>query len=313
MRSLALLACSLTVAGCFDTHGRPSDDDAGVPPPPFTSCREALDHGENGDPCDFDGSCGDALPGCGGMDPFGREVMCLGGRLTFFERTCTLAPWERCEDYVADFPHEGFPGAACIQATFGECVEPTEDPCCDVVVTCRDGVVIEERLCRHGCGPYCDGYEPLPPELVPCRGSSECESGESCVPPGAPPVCAICQPVPSECDGDADCGAGEVCVAVSLPCSCEPVLATLCLAACTEGSCPEGERCEDGHCRPIHCSEGYACPANTRCETEHPPVGESDAHGCWRLPCASDADCDCGACVNGLCYDGPGFCRPPAP
>ncbi len=317
MRALAVFACSLTLTGCFDVHGRVGDEDAGAPIDSgrfFTDCWAALSGGENGDACSFDDSCGDVLPGCGEPEP-GREVACLGGRLQFFTRTCTLAPWERCEDYVADYPHDGFPGAACIEETFGECAE-TIDPCCRVVVTCRGGAVHEEHDCHDGCveGPTCEGYAPPPPEFAPCRSTGDCASSESCVPPGVPRACGICAPVPLECDGAADCGEGEVCVRENVPCSCEPVLGALCRPACTTDSCAEGERCgSDGACEPIACDEGWVCPDNTRCSAETGPALAVDAHGCFRIACASDIDCDCGACIDGLCYDGPGTCQPPVP
>lgn len=316
MRALALFACSLTLAGCFDMHGRHDDDDGGTPIDSgrfFTDCHDALWSGASGDACSFAESCSDIAP-C--SDEPTREVMCLGGRLQFFTRTCTLAPWERCEDYVAGFPREGLPGEACFEHSFGECTVATDEPCCDRIVTCSSGIVSDEVSCRRGCieGPTCEGYEPPPPELPLCRTSAECERGEPCVPPGTPRACGICMPTPHECTSSADCAAGDVCVHEPVPCTCDGDLGTFCRPACTVDSCDEGERCgSDGLCAPIHCSEGYACSDNTRCETTSTPAGPIDAHGCWRLPCTGDAECDCGACVEAYCYDGPGLCQPPVP
>jgi hypothetical protein len=45
------------------------------------------------------------------------------------------------------------------------------------------------------------------------------------------------------------------------------------------------------------------CPENTRCK---PGTGN---HGCSRLSCQHDTECDCGACVKGYCAAGPGTCE----
>jgi hypothetical protein len=311
------LAFSLLLAGCFDAHGRFGEDDAGPPPIDsgryFAECHDALWGGSEGDACDFDDSCSDIAP-CGG-DPT-REVMCLGGRLRFFTRTCTLAPWDHCEDFVAGSPREGYPGEACLPESFGECVVSTDEPCCDRIVSCHGGGVSDEIVCRRGCieGPYCESYEPPPPELPACRTSAECPDGEPCLPPGTPGGCGICVTVPPECADSPDCGPGAVCVPEPVECSCDGELVSFCRPACSAGSCDEGERCgDDGVCAPILCSDGYACPANTRCDLTSAPPVRLDAHGCWRLPCMVDAECDCGACVGWECHDGPGVCQPPVP
>jgi hypothetical protein len=86
----------------------------------------------------------------------------------------------------------------------------------------------------------------------------------------------------------------------------------------------------------IPCSDGYTCPAGTTCDFDGP--APADAHGCapvscskdptvcnpietctpsavpglstceHKTPCAADDDCACGACVNAVCQNGPGFC-----
>lgn len=75
MRALAAFACSLTLTGCFDVHGRVGDADAGAPIDSgryFTDCWEALSRGESGDACSFGESCGDASRGAASPSPGAR-------------------------------------------------------------------------------------------------------------------------------------------------------------------------------------------------------------------------------------------------
>jgi hypothetical protein len=46
---------------------------------------------------------------------------------------------------------------------------------------------------------------------------------------------------------------------------------------------------------------------NTRCT---PGAGGT---GCVRLTCTTNADCDCGTCARGQCWERPGLCCPPLP
>ena len=103
------------------------------------------------------------------------------------------------------------------------------------------------------------------------------------------------------------------------------------LKLCTEGfACAAGWMCNqtdpqaDVHgCAPAQCPGAYAYPADMRCAAG----AGSDAHGCVVVPCsatspcgenemcdpaqpgrgcvaktcASDSDCDCGACIEGNC------------
>lgn len=301
---------AIAISGCFGSHG--TDDDIDVPDggTRWTDCWEALYEGHDGEPCAFDESCSD-LTDCGGFG--GRELMCLGGELVFFERTCTIAAWSSCDEYLAI---GGLRGDACVQETFGECYREI-DGCCVRGVRCTGGLVDDREECHGPCGDFCPDYEPPPPELASCRSTAACADGNPCVPPGTPRACGICFPAERNCADHADCPEGSVCSLEEQPCSCDGP-SSFCVARCTDTSCPEGESCgADGLCAAIDCNTGlYECPLNMRCHArcgacdEVPPL---DAHSCWRMNCAFDTDCDCGACVDGLCQSGPGACTPPVP
>jgi hypothetical protein len=55
-----------------------------------------------------------------------------------------------------------------------------------------------------------------------CRGDQDCEPGEGCEPPDAPPACGTCQNVESNCATDADCTGAEVCGPAMVSCACAP-------------------------------------------------------------------------------------------
>jgi hypothetical protein len=77
-------------------------------------------------------------------------------------------------------------------------------------------------------------------------------------------------------------------------------------ASCsTDGyACPTGFRCAasasaDAHgCSDISCTDGFTCPPNYDC---HP--SSTAAHHCDLRACNSDADCDCGACIQNTCRE----------
>lgn len=136
---------------------------------------------------------------------------------------------------------------------------------------------------------------------VGCRKDVECKSGfETCVAPGQP-QCGGPEPV-EHCKGDAECAdAGSGLVCVSLGCG-----ATSCNPKCTsDGNCvtvPAGlKSCNvtSGHCEPKTCTAS-SCPVDFTCS------GDPNA-GCVRKSCSNDGECS-GACVNGLCWSGPGKC-----
>lgn len=303
--------------GCFGSHGDPGDD-AGVPPADggsvWTECFDALNGARDGDACDFDESCGDVLPGCDGEDR-GREVLCLSGRVQFFERTCTLAPWESCSAYLEG---GGVPGSPCTEG-FGVCTDEPGEDCCARSVTCEGGIVSDVVACASECGETmdCEGYDGPPADARTCRDAAGCDSIESCVPPGVSVCGGACQITPDECDADADCPDDHICLEHRVACACDAGVGHSCVPRCTADGCEDGFTCSDaGWCEPARCTDGFACAHNMRCLDE-PPLGfpdpNVDVHGCERLACEGDADCDCGACVEGRCYDGPGVCEPPRP
>lgn len=188
-----------------------------------------------------------------------------------------------------------------------------------------------------GAGGFCPDYpEPLPGTQL-CRSPSDCQVGQDCVAPGANiGGCGTCMPPEHQCQTDSDCASGDVCVEFNTPCGCTNEPSSECRARCTSTSCGAGQRCNatSGLCEPTPCNDGYACPADYRCATTAP---EADAHGCEPIPCGQgytcpentrckpgtgghgcstlscvhDADCDCGACVEGYCASGPGNCEYP--
>ncbi len=153
----------------------------------------------------------------------------------------------------------------------------------------------------------CADYEPPPATTsAMCTRDADCPLGGSCWAPGDTRPYYGAGFCPRECDADAACGAGQVCVALNGG-ACHQ-----CRAACGSGAdCGRWEACaSDGHCRPARCEdEGYACPPGATCERG--PA--SDEHGCAIVPCASDGECGCGACIEGRCALGPGRCEPPRP
>ena len=144
-----------------------------------------------------------------------------------------------------------------------------------------------------------------------CRSRRECGSGEDCATPSDVPVCGIGCAAERGCATAADCGAGMACTEYVGAC-CAPWqdLSSRCTPACTVTSCGEGERCgASGACEPIPCSDGYSCPRQWRCVAAGSGV---ERHGCQRIACTSDGDCDSpGYCVEAQCRDALGHCEVP--
>lgn len=154
------------------------------------------------------------------------------------------------------------------------------------------------QLCEDGaCSCQCD-----------CRSDAQCggqpADGEICVPSSEPaPSCCGTRPV---CSTDTECartqqGPAWICNANGCG-SCQPPCAN-------DASCGDGSACRtDGHCTLKSCkSDGYVCPAHSHCGGSGTMV---DQHGCVHDACATDKDCQSGACVNGRCFDSPGRCVP---
>jgi hypothetical protein len=51
---------------------------------------------------------------------------------------------------------------------------------------------------------------------------------------------------------------------------------------------------------------GFKCPPNTDCD-----AASTSPNHCKRRTCTSDRNCDCGACLQGTCWDTLFVCSPP--
>ncbi len=305
-----MLVTSLTLSipsGCFGDHL------TDVPTGPWTSCELALRRAFEGDECAFDAACEEGDP-CRG---YLVRLSCDSGRIRVGVESDDCEPmpprddvlWESAEEYVAG---GGRPGEACTSPIpFGGHIETTR--CCSRVVECpyAPAEVTNRYVCFGDCAvPWCDGYQA--PGAPLCRSAADCPSGSlGCwVPDIALPGCAErCEAPRHACDTDADCPTDVrrlICASGHDVC-CET--SRQCVIPCTDavGGCDNPtERCRsDGRCEPIPCGDGWACPTSARCE---PGAPDADLHGCVRRGCTDDRECDCGTCVHGRCFDGPGFC-----
>lgn len=299
--SLALLVgCSKSFAGGTDAsledaslEDRSVVDSGRVP----LSCEDALRSPE-GSACAFMGACASVSP-C-------RSLDCVGGMTRDQPILCADAGtgWASCEEFLAS---EDVPGVACMEG-FGACQTPI-DACCSTVFSCQEGIVVVDGLiCLEPCEmlALCDDYSPPFPPRDTCTDQAQCDAGEACVAPHGV-GCGPCVDLVATCASDADCSDSDVCVPTTDPCMCAGP-GSECIARCDDASCGDGERCEDGRCLVQACTDGYECPPNLDCGFG----GGGDAHGCIRRGCASERDCDCGACIDGVCARGPGICALPA-
>lgn len=103
-----------------------------------------------------------------------------------------------------------------------------------------------------------------------------------------------------------ECSEGEIVVLV-LSKEPDPTIWNLhqeCRPDCRIHGCDAQSICfADGFCR-LDCRT-HGCGPNTTCRDG----GDGWAY-CQRTQCKNSSDCDCGACVSGTCYDGPGRCFP---
>ena len=204
-------------------------------------------------------------------------------------------------------PVDACPAAAPIGAagcSDGLSCEYGEECCCG---DCHPSLVCDCRGGQWGCYytdacmiPHCPGE---------CRSERECEGGQMCRAPDAPPLCGMCRMPELECGGDADCAAGTVCDWETGGCLCNPAM--LCIPAChSAAGCDAGESCTaDGHCVPTPCTNDADCPAHFHC----PRMGRMGAPTCARRDCTNDAGCEGGYCVQGRCYGELGTCLYPPP
>ncbi|MBM4395867.1 MAG: hypothetical protein FJ087_09270 [Deltaproteobacteria bacterium] len=155
-----------------------------------------------------------------------------------------------------------------------------------------------------------------PPPEGSCRTHADCTDAASCLPPGEPMACGICNHPetgwPQACVKDGDCDAGTVCEWTEPPVMCLCEAAFVCVPACgAETACGMAEHCEAGHCKPDTCEVDGDCPPLFEC----PLVGRRGPTPCMRRGCQHDLDCGQpdAHCVAGLCHDAFGTCRLPVP
>jgi hypothetical protein len=145
-----------------------------------------------------------------------------------------------------------------------------------------------------------------------CHVSEDCSGALECAGPSEPQVCGI--PANEQCTADADCGADDRCHAIADPCSPDGV-GSECRPQCSEGGCGEGFRCAaSSACEAIPCDEDFACAGFEICDPSVAKTGpvHARAHGCVASICSDDSECPSdGACVNGVCQEGPGTCVEP--
>jgi hypothetical protein len=173
-------------------------------------------------------------------------------------------------------------------------------------------------------GQACEGSQ-NPTGYTLCRTTPDCSGAESCyttLPTGG------CRPnfAPQECGNGVDCQPGFVCSAGDCgsyscvpECTAETCTGTntcsngLCVPLACDmpgaAACDPGTECSPGAtgaspvgCVPIHCNETDSCESNQDCVAEQP------GRGCVTRQCTTDAQCDCGYCVNSQCQATLGLC-----
>jgi hypothetical protein len=182
----------------------------------------------------------------------------------------------------------------------------------------------------------CPGFDPWAEGAQLCHRDDECTYG--CSASADAEGCGACIGAQHQCRTDTDCGMGEVCnpFPFSPPCNCSAdTEERRCIPVCPDTPCDDGFGCDGtGHCVPTPCDAGYTCPAGKvcgmagdfdehGCRTQHCSEGFAcqpfedcvatpSGTGCVPQPCGADADCPCGACVNGACAGRIGACYEPA-
>ena len=184
-------------------------------------------------------------------------------------------------------------------------------------IACGTGGCTKDADCAADqvCGPSCFCPALTSAGLALCLQrctSTSCAKDEVCGASGR------CEPAP--CTGGFACGVGMACKGNSGPLAAD---AHGCVpASCsTDGyACPAGYRCTastmnaDAHgcaAGPCDSAGAAACPPNMEC---NPATNNyKDFRGCSVRTCTKDADCDCGACVVGICAPRIGVCSDPTP
>jgi hypothetical protein len=187
--------------------------------------------------------------------------------------------------------------------------DPSVEPDPRACVVCPGGNVCQG--CRHertlSCSPTplglrrCQWGPELPEDKCtaerPCSGPIN--PREYCYSPDT--NCGGPAPDPDECAVDSDCASDAGVLTICSPSGyCDR---NVCIPGCTShADCTPAEVCSPtNHCEPKPCTDRAECGPNFECS----PEGV-----CARADCASTTACE-GYCVNGLCYDEPGFCSFP--
>jgi hypothetical protein len=214
---------------------------------------------------------------CPGTDlPTGRQ-------LCRTVQDCGPSAFNRCSfEYV--------PPVGC-----GACNRPTVQ--CTTDTDCRGDGGAADRICVAMDLPCtCGGQNTM---CAPGCTATSCGKGSRCNATGR------CELIP--CTEGYDCGPTALCAPGrpgAFPNGCA-------IKSCrTDGfACAAGMECwpaggDMNGCGPLRCDHGGApCPVNSRC------VGGGGT-GCQTKSCTQDADCDCGACIQKLCYARLFICSP---
>jgi hypothetical protein len=186
-----------------------------------------------------------------------------------------------CSDGLCEDPHSVSVG----------CAGAAQPDDCAQDGDCADGMV---------CVPSHAQCEPRMQCVTRCVSGS-CADGEQC---GSDGKC-----VPSACGMAFACLSGQVCRPTSSGADAHGCVPASCSGdgfMCALGSQCSGELGMDAHgCNVPRCDNGGTCPQNLRCDATSPTPD-----GCTPLRCGHDSDCDCGACVMGVCANQPFECVP---
>jgi hypothetical protein len=183
------------------------------------------------------------------------------------------------------------------------CQATPPQPCTTGFSSCYEDAACEAgQVCRTTGSDSCFGSGPISACQEPCSEAS-CGMGERCGADGH------CQPIP--------CTEGYACPEPTLCAEgagvdehgCRPARCDTDAWSCAAGYvCQPGNEADTNGCVPLSCTTGFACPANRRCVADSPYLS---THQCELLSCRSDADCDCGYCVEQVCRDTLGYCALP--